>query len=188
MRQKSRYITGCVLRTNCKSVSALKTIVMVFHNPPTLTSSVANSVLGFSINAETLLVPNRQNPPTSSCGTTYPYSVSGSCGSIARRTMRDWSCLAPTSAAPWPQVSVCYPTALFGVTCCTGRGGTFEKSEPSPSAIVGCARTASRSFEYGRSAGVARFTPAKTSPAAGPHILEPGNQASFPPTRAFFKP
>ena len=27
------------------------------------------------------------------------------------------------------------------------RGGTFEKSVPSPSAIVGCARTASRSLE-----------------------------------------
>src|SRR5262249_6877561 len=24
--------------------------------------------------------------------------------------------------------AVCYPTALFGVTCCTDRGGTFEKS------------------------------------------------------------
>jgi hypothetical protein len=29
---------------------------------------------------------------------------------------------------------------------CAGRGGTFAKSEPSPSAIVGCARTASRSL------------------------------------------
>ncbi len=29
---------------------------------------------------------------------------------------------------------------------CTDRGGTFAKSDPSPSAIVGCARTASRSL------------------------------------------
>ena len=29
---------------------------------------------------------------------------------------------------------------------CADRGGTFANSEPSPSAIVGCARTASRSL------------------------------------------
>src|SRR5438128_9849852 len=39
----------------------------------------------------------------------------------------------------------------IGATCHGDRGGTFEKSEPSPSAIVGCVRTASRSLEYGRS-------------------------------------
>ena len=27
--------------------------------------------------------------------------------------------------------SVGHPTALFGVTCCTGRGATFENREPS---------------------------------------------------------
>jgi hypothetical protein len=32
---------------------------------------------------------------------------------------------------------LCVSTALFGVTYSTARGGTFEKSEPSPSAIVG---------------------------------------------------
>src|SRR4029434_142550 len=32
---------------------------------------------------------------------------------------------------------LCVSNALFGVTYCTARGGTFEKSEPSPSAIVG---------------------------------------------------
>jgi hypothetical protein len=37
----------------------------------------------------------------------------------------------------------------FGVTYCTARGDTFEKSEPSPSAIVGCAKIASRNMVYG---------------------------------------
>src|SRR5260370_40495501 len=42
------------------------------------------------------------------------------------------------------------PRPLFGVTYCTDPGGTFEKSGPSPSAIVGWTRTASRSLQYGR--------------------------------------
>jgi hypothetical protein len=44
---------------------------------------------------------------------------------------------------------LCVSNALFGVTYCTDRGGTFEKSEPSPSAIVGCAKIASRNTVYG---------------------------------------
>jgi hypothetical protein len=46
----------------------------------------------------------------------------------------------------------------FGVTYRTDRGGTFEKSGPSPSTIVGCARMALRSAEYGRSASIAICT------------------------------
>ena len=46
---------------------------------------------------------------------------------------------------------------LFGVTYSATRGGTFEKSGPSPSAIVGCARTASRSLQYGRFASIRRL-------------------------------
>jgi hypothetical protein len=37
--------------------------------------------------------------------------------------------------------------ALFEVSYFTNPGGTFEKSGPSPSAIVGWASTASRSFQ-----------------------------------------
>ena len=45
--------------------------------------------------------------------------------------------------------------SLFGVTYCKDPGGTFEKSEPSPSAMVGWTRTASRSLPYGRFARIA---------------------------------
>src|SRR6266852_4757410 len=78
--------------------------------------------------------------------------------------------------------------ALSGVTFCTDRGGTFEKSEPSPSAIVGCARMASRSLEYGRSASIAVCTAAMTSPASAPIIVKPRMRSSLPPTRTFMKP
>src|SRR5271156_4091433 len=50
----------------------------------------------------------------------------------------------------------------FGAVYCTDRGGTFEKSGSRPSAIVGCAITASRSLEYGRSASIAVCTAAMT--------------------------
>jgi len=53
------------------------------------------------------------------------------------------------------------------------RGGTFEKSEPSPSPIVGCARMASRSLGYGRPASIAVCTAAMTSPASAPIIVKP---------------
>src|SRR5258708_15023282 len=43
------------------------------------------------------------------------------------------------------------------------RSRTFEKSAPSPSAIVGGAITASRSLEYGRAASTPVFTPAMNS-------------------------
>src|SRR5215831_14471761 len=90
-----------------------------------------------------------------------------------------------TDAKPSPPF--CYPTALFGVTCCTDRGGTFEKSGSSPSSIVGCARTASRSLEYGRFASIAVCTAAMTSPASEPIIVKPRIRSSSP-TRAFMKP
>jgi membrane protein DedA with SNARE-associated domain len=48
------------------------------------------------------------------------------------------------------------------------RGGTFAKRSPRPSAIVGCARMASRTFGYGRSARIAVCTAATTSPASAP--------------------
>ena len=50
------------------------------------------------------------------------------------------------------------------------RAGTFEKSGPRPSAIVGCAITASRSLGYGRSASIAVCTAVMTSPALGSRV------------------
>src|SRR2546426_327610 len=44
---------------------------------------------------------------------------------------------------------------------------TFDRRKPSPSAIVRCARTASRSFGYGRPASIATCTALTTSPASG---------------------
>ena len=44
---------------------------------------------------------------------------------------------------------------LFCATYCTDLTGTFEKSGPSPSAIVGWTRMASRSLPYGRFASIA---------------------------------
>src|SRR5262249_32352840 len=86
------------------------------------------------------------------------------------------------------QVSVRHPLAVLGATCRTDRGGTFEKSEPSPSAIVGCARMASRSLQYGRFDGIAVRTAAMTSPASAPIIVKPRMRSSLPTTRAFMKP
>src|SRR6266446_7824275 len=63
--------------------------------------------------------------------------------------------------------------ALSGVTYCADPGGTFEKSGPSPSAIVGWTRTASRSLQYGKFASIAVCTAAKTSPASEPIIVKP---------------
>ena len=53
------------------------------------------------------------------------------------------------------------------------RGGTFESSGPSPSAIVGCARTASASREYEISANMVICTAAMTFPASAPIIVKP---------------
>ncbi len=68
------------------------------------------------------------------------------------------------------------------------RGGTFSNSEPNPSAIVGCARMASRSLTYGKSASIAVCTVAMTSPASAPIIVKPRTRSSPPPTRTFIKP
>ena len=64
-------------------------------------------------------------------------------------------------------------TMITPVTLHSARGGTFDKSGPSPSTIVGCARTASRSLEYGISASIAACTVATTSPASAPIIVKP---------------
>ena len=71
--------------------------------------------------------------------------------------------------------------ALFDVTYCAGRGGTLEESESSPSAIVGCARTASRSTANGKAASIAVCTAAMTSPASAPIIVTPRMRSSLPP-------
>ena len=78
--------------------------------------------------------------------------------------------------------------SLFGVTYCTDPDGTFEKSEPSPSAMVGWTRTASRSLPYGKFARIAVCTATMTSPASDPIIVKPRMRSSLPPTRAFMKP
>src|SRR3989442_1389583 len=70
----------------------------------------------------------------------------------------------------------------------TTSGGTFDKSGPSPSAIVRCARTASRSLGYGSSASIAACTPATTSPAPGPSMVKPRNRSLLPATSALMKP
>ena len=59
------------------------------------------------------------------------------------------------------------------------RSGTFSNSEPNPSAIVGCARIASRSLGYGSSASIAVCTTAITSPASAPIIVKPRMRSSF---------
>src|SRR5215471_12622860 len=63
----------------------------------------------------------------------------------------------------------------------------FSNSGPSPSAIVGCVRMASRSIGYGRPANIAVCTTAMTSPASTP-IIENPRMRSSPPTRAFMNP
>src|ERR1700732_364944 len=68
------------------------------------------------------------------------------------------------------------------------RGGTFEKRGPSPSAMVGCARTASRRFVYGRPARIAVCTTAMASPASAPIIVKPRMRSSRAATSAFIKP
>src|SRR5215475_4357518 len=55
-------------------------------------------------------------------------------------------------------------TVLSRVPCCSDRGGTFEKSRLSPSAIVGCAKATLESVEYERPANIAVCTAAVTSP------------------------
>src|SRR5215471_13730460 len=66
-------------------------------------------------------------------------------------------------------------------------GGTFAKSGPSPSAIVGCAMTASRSRWYGRPPSITVCTTAMTSPASAPIIVKPRMRSS-PPISAFMNP
>src|SRR5215472_455320 len=63
----------------------------------------------------------------------------------------------------------------------------FSNSGPSPPAIVGCVRMASRSIGYGRPANIAVCTTAMTSPASTP-IIENPRMRSSPPTRAFMNP
>src|SRR5215472_5027343 len=81
-----------------------------------------------------------------------------------------------------------HPTLQSRVTYELERGGTFAKRSPSPSAIVGCARIASRSHGYGRSASIAVCTTAMTSPASAPIIVKPRMRSSLAPTRTFMKP
>ena len=67
------------------------------------------------------------------------------------------------------------------------RGGTFEKREPSPSAMVGCARMASRRSVYGSPASIAVCTEAMTSPASGPIIVKPRMRSSRARDKRFHK-
>src|SRR5580658_3098882 len=55
---------------------------------------------------------------------------------------------------------------------CVTRGGTFASTNPSPSAIVKCAMTASRRTVYGSPASIAVCTAAMTSPASEPIIVK----------------
>jgi hypothetical protein len=70
------------------------------------------------------------------------------------------------------------PNGLQGVApCCPSftplEAAIYDKRGPSPSAIVGCARTASRNVEYGSPASITACTVATTSPASGPIIVKP---------------
>jgi hypothetical protein len=54
------------------------------------------------------------------------------------------------------------------MACRAARGGTFENSVLSPSAIVGCAKAALARLEYEMPANIAVCTAAMTSPAVAP--------------------
>src|SRR5262249_27121559 len=84
----------------------------------------------------------------------------------------------------WPHIPSVYMghqalVAGCGMICRTDRAGTFENREPSPSAIVGCARMASRSFGYGRAARIAVCSTSTTAPASVPVLLETGNGSAL---------
>src|SRR5438552_7063583 len=87
--------------------------------------------------------------------------------------------MKPNPALALPRIRSTNDT-LFCATYCTDLTGTFEKSGPSPSAIVGWTRTASRSLEYGKLASIAVCTAAKTSPASEPIIVKPRMRSSLP--------
>src|SRR5215469_2209920 len=76
---------------------------------------------------------------------------------------------------------------LIGISYCSRPVGTFAKSCPRPSAIVGCAMTASRSFANRKPAIIAVCTTVMTSPASAPIIVKPRMRSSLP-TRTFMKP
>jgi hypothetical protein len=63
--------------------------------------------------------------------------------------------------------------ATLGMACRAARGGTFENSVLSPSAIVGCAKAALARLEYEMPANIAVCTAVMTSPAAAPIIVKP---------------
>src|SRR4029078_2858380 len=65
--------------------------------------------------------------------------------------------------------------------------GTLAMRKPNPSAIVGCAKIASRSCVYGMPARIAVCTTAITSPASGPIIVKPRMRSSLP-TRSLRNP
>ncbi len=100
------------------------------------------------------------------------------------------------------------PGATFAVEAAPARGGGPRRGRPSqprgrlkarsarrhgreqsvqPSAVVGCARIASRNAVLGSPASIATCTAAMTSPASAPHHREAEDAVSGPIT-AFMKP
>src|SRR5262249_34228188 len=67
-------------------------------------------------------------------------------------------------------------------------GGTAANRLPSPSAIVGCARMASRNTVWDRPPSIAVCTAATTSPASVPSIVKPRMRSPDASTSTFMKP
>ena len=96
--------------------------------------------------------------------------------------------LPPVTSATLPVSLLVIATSPIGIRYCTGRDGTFAKSWPRPSAIVGCAITASRSVGNGKPAEHCGLHHGHDLTGLGADHREAEDAASLSPTRTFMKP
>src|SRR5262249_33678258 len=93
--------------------------------------------------------------------------------------------VGPAQLPPGPRRSV--PRLVWPCLVAAQRdaAGMAANREPSPSAIVGCARMASRRTVYGSPPRMAVCTAAMTSPASGPSIVKPRTRSPAASTSTF---
>lgn len=128
-----------------------------------------------------VLNPSARRLPVRTLALAWLHRITSLISRLNRHALQDGSVggsnLTPddTSPAsmPWAMRSAIWVAKHSGASQRAGGDGTFEKSEPSPSAIVGCARIASRRHVYGMPAKIAVCTVAMTSPASRPIIVKP---------------